>query len=75
MSNVKLACSGSRARITATLSFTSSAPVPVSLTAGERTEGTTAGGDVALSVDGRRTQTATCSAVVNGVAVGPVRAD
>ncbi|MEI2765264.1 MAG: hypothetical protein V9F82_06190 [Dermatophilaceae bacterium] len=74
VSAVKLRCEGSRGRVTAALSFTSTAPVAVSLTAGDRTETTTAGGDVSLSVESRRTQSATCSAVVNGAAVGPVPA-
>lgn len=74
VSGIRLECSGSRNKVTAKLSFQSSAPVAVSVTAANRTETTTAGGDVDLSIESKSAQPATCSAIVNGVAVGPIPA-
>jgi len=74
VSNISLDCSQQGRRVRATLSFNSTAPVPVSVTAGARSESTTAGGSVHLSLTGDLAPglQPTCAAVVNGQPVGPV---
>lgn len=72
--NVSLVCSLQGHRVRATLTFTSTGRVPVTLTAGDRTETTNATGNVRLDVIGAPPAkgNATCSARVNGLAIGPV---
>lgn len=75
VSNVQLTCSLQGRRVRAILSFTSTGLVPVTLTAGTRTESTTSSGSVRLGLNGDApAQGPSCSATINGQAVGPVPA-
>ncbi len=76
VSNLSLECSRQGRRVRATLTFVTTARVPVTLTAGARTESTTADGDVKLTLSGDLPNglPGGCSALVNGQAVGPVPA-
>jgi hypothetical protein len=76
VSNLSLACGLQGRRVRATLTFHATGPVSVSLTASTRTENTVASGNVRLDVvgDAPATGTGTCSAKVNGMAVGPIAA-
>ncbi len=72
--NLSLVCNLQGRRVRATLTFVSNGAVPVSLTAGDRTENSVASGNVRLDVVGNAPDsgTATCSAKVNGMSVGPI---
>ncbi len=72
--NASLVCQQQGRRVRATLTFFSTGRVPVTLTAGDRTETTNASGNVRLDVIGAGPAqgTATCSARVNGAAIGPI---
>jgi hypothetical protein len=76
VSNLSLACNEQGRRIRAMLTFTATGPVSVSLTASNRTENTVASGNVRLDVVGNAPDTGvgTCSAKVNGMAIGPIAA-
>ena len=69
--NINLSCSQNGNRLAATLTFRSDGPVAVSLTAGGRTETSRGSGAVRMHVSGPSDPGATCSAVVDGRAVGP----
>ena len=76
VSNLSLQCGLQGRRVRATLTFHSTGQVPVTLTASDRTENTVASGNVRLDVIGAApaSGTATCSAKVNGMSVGPIAA-
>jgi hypothetical protein len=76
VSNLSLQCGRQGRRVRATLTFHSTGPVPVTITASDRTESTVASGNVRLDVMGASPASgnATCSAKVNGVPVGPIAA-
>ena len=69
---VDLSCSQNGKRIAATLSFVSSGPVAISVSAGGRTETSRGGGAVRMHVSGPGDPGAGCAAVVDGRPVGPV---
>ncbi len=70
--NINLSCSQNGNRVAATLTFRSDGPAAVSLTAGGRTETSRGSGAVRMHVFGPSDPGATCSAVVDGRAVGPI---
>lgn len=74
--NVSLSCGLQGRRVRAVLTFFSTGPVRVSLTAADRTESTVGSGNVRLDVIGTvpGQGTATCSARINGTLVGPITA-
>lgn len=71
--NVSLGCNQNKNRIVATLSFVATGPVSVSLTAGQHTETSRQSGQVKMRLAGPAGATPTCSAVVDGRQIGPLR--
>lgn len=75
VSNVALTCSALGPKVRATVAFTGSGTVPVSVTAGTVTVSEKLSGPYRLSAtDDKSGRTASCSAVVNGVGYGPIPA-
>lgn len=75
VSNVALTCSALGPKVRATVTFTGSGTVPVSVTAGTVTVSEKLSGPYRLSAtDDKSGRTASCSAVVNGVGYGPIPA-
>lgn len=71
--SIDLACNQNKNRIVATLSFFSAEPVTVTLNAGQHSESSRQRGAVRMRVAGQAGTTPTCSAVVDGRQVGPIR--
>lgn len=71
--NIDLGCNQNKERIVATLSFYSAEPVTVTLTAGQHSETSRQRGAVRMRLGGQAGQPPTCSAVVDGRQVGPIR--
>ena len=75
VSNVAIACSAQGPKVRATVTFSGSGTVPVSLTAGTVTVSEKLSGPYRLSAtDDKAGRAASCSAVINGVGYGPIPA-